>query len=71
MTDIAEIFARDPLDHTKEDIQLIVQRLRDQRHQFLAGNKTAGTPNAPKPKTAAGQAAAELKGQFSLSDLGL
>ncbi len=69
MTDLADAFARDPLDHTKDSIQLIVQKLRDQRHQFVAGNKAAGTPNAPKPKTASGQAALELKGQLSLDDL--
>ena len=71
MTELAELFARDPLDLTRDDINLIVQKFRDSRHQFVAGNKTAGTVNAPKPKTPTGEAAAKLGQQFSLKDLGL
>jgi len=70
-TTIAEIMATDPLDLTKSDIQLIVQHLRGKRHQFVAGNKAAGTVNAPKPKTPTGKAAAALSAQLSLKDLGL
>jgi len=71
MTDIAEIFARDPLSYTKEggEVQLIVQKLRDSRHRFNSGDKSAGTM-AP-PKTATGRAAKELGEQLSLKDLGL
>ena len=69
MTDLAELFARDPLDLSKDDIQLIVQKLRDSRHRFNAGDKAAGTM-AP-PKTATGRAAKELGSQLSLKDLGL
>ena len=69
MTSLSEIFARDPLDLTKDDIQLIVQKLRDSRHRFNAGDKSAGTM-AP-PKTATGRAAKELGDQLSLKDLGL
>ena len=69
MTSLAEIFALDPLDLTKDDIQLIVQKLRDSRHRFNAGDKSAGTM-AP-PKTATGRAAKELGSQLSLKDLGL
>ena len=71
MTELADAFARDPLDHTKDSLQLIVQKLRDQRHQFVAGSKRAGTPNAPKPRSASGKAAAELKGHLSLDDFDL
>ncbi len=69
MTSLAEIFAGDPLDLTKDDIQLIVQKLRDSRHRFNAGDKSAGTMTPPK--TATGRAAKELGGQLSLKDLGL
>ena len=69
MTSLSELFARDPLDLTKDDIQLIVQKLRDSRHRFNAGDKSAGTMTPPK--TATGRAAKELGAQLSLKDLGL
>ncbi len=71
MTSLAEIFARDPLTYTKEEgeVQLIVQKLRDSRHKFNAGDKSAGTMTPPK--TATGRAAKELGSQLSLKDLGL
>ena len=69
MTSLSELFARDPLDLTKDDIQLIVQKLRDSRHRFNAGDKSAGTMTPPK--TATGRAAKELGDQLSLKDLGL
>ena len=69
MTDLAELFSRDPLDLSKDDIQLIVQKLRDSRHRFNAGDKSAGTMTPPK--TATGRAAAEIGKQLSLKDLGL
>ena len=69
MTSLSELFARDPLDLTKDDIQLIVQKLRDSRHRFNAGDKAAGT--LTPPKTATGRAAKELGDQLSLKDLGL
>ena len=69
MTSLSELFARDPLDLTKDDIQLIVQKLRESRHRFNAGDKSAGTMTPPK--TATGRAAKELGDQLSLKDLGL
>ncbi len=71
MTDIAQIFAADPLSYTKEgrEVELIVQKMRETRHRFNAGDKSAGTM-AP-PKTATGRAAKELGSQLSLKDLGL
>ncbi len=70
MTDLAGIFAKDPLDLTKDDIHLVVQHMRGKRAQFLSGNKAAGTVNAPKPKTATGQAALDLSKEL-LGDLKL
>ena len=69
MTDLAELFSRDPLDLSKDDIQLIVQKLRDSRHRFNSGDKAAGTMTPPK--TATGRAAKELGSQLSLKDSGL
>jgi len=42
MTDINEMFSRDPLDLTNEDIDDIIEEMRKRRHLF----KTVG---APKP----------------------
>lgn len=48
-TDIAEFFARDPLELTDQAIEAIVDEFRSRRHQFNAGNRSAGST---KPKTA-------------------
>lgn len=51
MTDITELFARDPLKLTKEDIKEIVDIYRSKRYQFVLGDKTAGKTkkeNGPK-----------------------
>lgn len=46
MTDIAELFARDPHNLSDQDLDVIVQRYRQQRAQFNAGVK----PVSPKKK---------------------
>lgn len=48
MTDLAELYARDPLQYTKADITEIVTSLRAQRAQYTLGNMKAGSA---KPKT--------------------
>ena len=61
MSDLADLFSRDPMSLTKEDIDAIIARYRAARAQFLEGAKAAGATKklAPKgPKT-------------SLDDLGL
>lgn len=45
---IAELFARDPREHSEADFALIVKELREQRAKFVMGDKTAGAP-AKKP----------------------
>jgi len=50
MTDITELFARDPLDLAKQDIETIVAKFRESRKAFNLGNNKAGST---KPKTAA------------------
>lgn len=49
MSDIAELFSRDPLSYTEEDLTVIVEEMRKSRKQFNLGNLKAGST---KPKTA-------------------
>lgn len=53
MSDLAELFARDPLNLTKEDIRSIIEEMRKSRHAFNAGNAKAGStkPLSEKQKT--------------------
>lgn len=48
MTDIAELFARDPLKLSDQDLRVIIERFRAARGQFNLGNMKAGST---KPKT--------------------
>lgn len=41
---IAELFARDPREHSEADFRMIVKELREQRAKFVLGDKTAGAP---------------------------
>lgn len=59
MSEIAELFARDPLSLTREDITQIVEKLRAQRAQFNLGNKSAGKAK-PKPSDLTKEAATAL-----------
>lgn len=42
MSDLIELFSRDPLQHTDDDIQEIIEGYRKSRHQFVGGDKSAG-----------------------------
>ncbi len=55
MTDLATLFARDPLSLTQADITTIVEEMRKSRHAFNAGNMRAGStkPKTEKQKTLA------------------
>lgn len=77
MTDLAELFARDPLTYTKgasgqtwdgPEITQIIAKYRESRAQYALGNQTAGKAPA-KPKTAAAKAAAGLSLNIDLSAL--
>lgn len=46
-TDVAQLFARDPLKHTDEDITAIIERFRAARSQF---NNPTATPAKAKAK---------------------
>ena len=66
MSDIALLFAKDPLKHTREDIDSIIQTMRASRHQFKSGIKV-GTKAAP----AVTKAAALIKDLGDLGELSL
>lgn len=48
MADIAELFARDPLSYSEQDLTTIVEEMRKSRHAFNLGNIKAGST---KPRT--------------------
>jgi len=50
MTDIQELFDRDPLQLTKTDIAEMIRELRERRQKQQAGYKSAGSMKTqPKP----------------------
>ena len=58
MTDtvnMAELFARDPRDHSDADIALIIKTLRENRQKFIVDGSVAS-----KPKTAAQAAVTKI-----------
>lgn len=50
MTDISELFSRDPLDLSKQDIEAIVKKFRESRKAFNLGNSRAGSTKPPTEK---------------------
>jgi hypothetical protein len=48
MTDIAELFARDPEKLTKDDIMALIVKYREARQQFVLGAKQAGNAKTIK-----------------------
>lgn len=53
MSDISELFSRDPSTLTRENIDELIKVYREARHQFVLGNAQAGATKrvtAPKPK---------------------
>lgn len=59
MTDISELFSRNPLDLTREDINTIIEKMRGSRHAFNLGNKSAGSTKPLTEKQKANLALAE------------
>lgn len=55
--DMSELFRRDPLSYSEQDIDAIVARFRESRKQFDLGNKKAGST---KPLSAAQKKAETL-----------
>jgi hypothetical protein len=66
MTDITELFARDPLELSKQDIAAIVSKFRESRKAFNLGNSRAGST---KPPTAKQKQTADLLAKVSASGI--
>ena len=64
MADVAELFARDPLSLTEEDLTHIVEEMRKSRHAFNLGNVKAGST---KPKTEKQKKLADLAAGLDIS----
>ncbi len=58
MTSITELFARDPLSLSEQDIDIIIAKFRESRKAFNLGNVKAGST---KPPTATQKKTMELK----------
>lgn len=48
MSDMQELFSRNPMELTRDDLTTIVEEFRKSRHAFNTGNMKAGST---KPKT--------------------
>ena len=71
MTDIAELFARDPLELSDQDLDAIVARIREQRSQFNLGNAMAGSMKAKPVKKEIADLSSKLDLGNILGDLNL
>jgi hypothetical protein len=60
MSDIAELFSRDPLNLTKENIDEIIKYYREKRALFNLGDKTAGNTKKMKAEPKIKASAEEL-----------
>lgn len=63
MTDIASLFARNPLQLTRADIDTIIDKMRQSRHAFNLGNTKAGST---KPLTAKQKEVASLADKLDI-----
>ena len=61
MNTLSELFARDPLSLTDEDIKEIVKAFRDMNSKFNLGDTRAGSTKPPAAKSLAGANADELQ----------
>jgi hypothetical protein len=50
LSDISELFARDPLSLTREDRSEIIAHFRDNRARYIAGQAQAKLPKEKAPK---------------------
>lgn len=53
MSDLTELFSRDPLKYSKQDVQQIIAIYREKRKQFNAGGTLAGKAKTITPKAKA------------------
>lgn len=69
-TPIGELMARDPLQLSEIDITRIIEKLRESRKAFVAGNAKAGVPDAKKSKAQkTREQAGKVVGDVDLGDL--
>lgn len=69
-TPIAELFARDPMKLSDQDLSTIIEKLRASRAQFVGGSMVAGKPEAKKSTSQkAGEAALKIAGDLGELDL--
>lgn len=64
MTDLAELFSRDPLGLSTDDIRSIIEEMRKSRHAFNAGNAKAGST---KPLTEKAKQIASLAEKMNIN----
>jgi len=69
MSDLDELFDRDPLGFSKLDLEKIVTRLREYRENYMKGDKTAGKTKPSKSVSLTKKL--EPVAQLNLEDLGL
>jgi hypothetical protein len=65
-TDIAELFARDPLDLTDRNLDTMIGKFREMRGQYFLGNAMAGST---KPKTEKQKQALDLASKLDIGDI--
>lgn len=70
-TTVAQLFARNPGDLGSSEIELLINKLRDQRNRFTLGDKSAGSPRPPSAAKQKENAALKVTGQLDLGDLGI
>jgi len=69
---VTELFARDPLSLSVQDLDVIIASLRVSRARFIQGDAKAGTPEVKKSSAKkAAEATVAALGDVDLSDLGL
>ena len=62
MSTLAEVFQKDPLHLTKEDLETTIAAMRAARANFLIGNKSAGAKKNVGEKGASKKSLDELLG---------
>jgi len=60
---VSELFARDPLSLSNQDLDTIIASLRASRKRFIQGDITAGKPEAKK-------SAAQKKREATMKEVG-
>lgn len=67
MTDLTELYERDPLSLTSEDIDEVIRAYREMRVKFNLGDLRAGSVKKPSAKALAGADKNDLKEMLEMS----